>query len=336
MREFILHDSDWAGPGEEGEWGQIIPVEGSQEVRLHQRPDGASPVITYLNYDDHILVLGTIGDDWLHIRVYKEELGKAVYGYASSAQIGKPDGRAQAWIDIGRADQTVNMREKPNRDGKILGRYFSGVGAWLLYDDHVAEDGWQKVRIGNEIGYIMDEYLNVSRSGMRQSFRPPMTEIKGDQIAVYRDASGKMKREMLIKYDPFQMLGIWGGYYHVRIEGLYGEADTYGFIRTSDVKTPASRSASTAAVTNRETPCYWGTVAGDLQQQRMLPKGTKVTVYYAASACNEGESDYIYPEAAYLFIGAELMEGGGIEAYVPIECIDYDPALEYPEIMTLG
>lgn len=336
MREFILHDTEWAGPGEEGEWGQLIAAEEDGKQPLYQKPDKDSRVLLRFGYFDNCLVLGTVGDEWLHVRLYhKESQQGTYYGYISSSCIRKPDPYDEAIINTGKANETVNFRAEPSTDGKILGKYFSGVQAYLLYDDHVAEDGWQKVRIGNEVGYIMDRYLD-SILAEDPPFRPAMTEIRGESIPVYTDATGKEKQQSLICYDPYQVLGIFGKYYQIKIPGLFGEADRYGFISTADVKNKVTRCASTQAVTNQETPLYWGTRESGLTEKRILPKGTKVQIFSAARYPGEGEDEYIYPEAEYLFIGVEFSTGGGIEAYAPIECIDYDEALEYPEIMTLG
>ena len=136
--------------------------------------------------------------------------------------------------------------------------------------------------------------------------------------------------------DPYQVLGIFGKCYHIKIPGLFGAPDQYGFISTGDVKEKVIRCAKLEAVTNRETPLYWGTRESGLTEQRRISKGTKVTVLAAERFPGEGWDEYIYPEAEYLFIAVEFENGGGIEAYAPIECIDYDVALEYPEIMTLG
>jgi len=335
MREFILHDTDWAGPGEEGEWGQLISAEADGRQPLYQLPAKSAGQILRFDYYDRLLVLGTIDDDWLHVQLYHQERGKTYYGYVSSACIRKADPYDEAIINTGKANETVNFRAEPSKNGKILGKYFSGVHAYLLYDDHVAEDGWQKVRIGNEVGYIMDDFLD-SILAADPPFRPSMTEIKGKSISVFTDATGKVKQHDLICYDPYQVLGIFGKYYHIKIPGLFGEPDQYGFISTGDVKEKVIRCAKLEAVTNRETPLYWGIRESGLTEQRRISKGTKVTVLAVERFPGEGWDEYIYPEAEYLFIAVEFENGGGIEAYAPIECIDYDEALEYPEIMTLG
>lgn len=335
MKKFILHDSEWAGPGEDGEWGQLTAAQADGKQPLYEKPSLNAKELVRFGYFDRLLVLGTIDDDWLHVRLYHEDTETVYYGYVSSLSIRKPDPYDEVIINTGKANETVNFRAEPSKNGKILGKYFSGVHAYLLYDDHVAEDGWQKVRIGNEAGYIMDDFLD-SAEGLERAFRPAMTEIKGQNINVFDDAAGKNKARTLICYDPYQVLGIFGNYYHVKITGLFGEADTYGFIRTGDVEEKVQRSAETQGITNQETPLYWGTRESGLTEQRRIPKGTRVTVLAAERFPGEGWDEYIYPEAEYLFVAVEFSTGGGIHAYAPIDCIDYDEALEYPEIMTLG
>lgn len=311
-------------------------MEKDEAVLVYDGPCITEQIGMDLMREDRILVLGTIDDNWLHVKVYKAESGEKKVGYVSALRIGKSDAWKYVWIDAGEADQTVKLRERPEKSAKVLGRYFSDVQAYSLYDDHTAEDGWQKVMIGTKVGYIMDDFLKDNIDDRRLSFRPPMTEINRINVDVYTDETGKEILGCLNHDDPFQVLGIYGKYYQIRIEGLFGAADSYGFIGIGDVKEQPERSAKTQALTNQDTPCYGETSAGNFELQHILPKGTAVTVYYAIRDCNEGESIYIYPEAKYLFIFAEFPNSFVLEAYVPIDCIDYDKSLAYPEIMTLG
>ncbi len=57
-------------------------------------------------------------------------------------------------------DSRVKLRDKPSRGGSILGQYYAGTPVTVLSES----DGWAKVRIGSQTGYMMSEFLETNPS----------------------------------------------------------------------------------------------------------------------------------------------------------------------------
>lgn len=345
MSEFLIRDGS-SDAGVDVPMGYLISSEGEERMMIFQSPDLAAEVTAFAE-PRWISVLGTVGEDWLHVRAYMvapgEEEGYSVVGFAHAWQVGQFD-REYITINSGSADGTVNFREGPSRKDGVIGRLFSGAQVHILYDDHVADDGWQKVRVGNRIGYIMDDYLD---DRYPSAYRPPMTEIRGDAVQTYIAPDGENPMMTLGRYDPFYVLGMFGEMYYVRIETWLTETqygDVFAFVPIREMQRRVERSARAGATVIRDTQLYWESTEGGLYiaddlADVWMRAGTTVCIYGGvrdfanAPAVPNG---YIWPESEYLLVVGIADDGSGVSAYIPIDAVDFDEALLLSEAFTVG
>ena len=308
-----------------------------QGVPLRTQTGGRGELMAWLKQGDRVRVLGTVSADWLHVCL--EADGQRLYGYVSSAVIAQADNFAHARVNTGKADETVNIRKEPDRKSTVLGRLFCGVQVDRLFDDHVADDGWDRVRIGPVIGYIQKDFLDYSTAGC-PAFQPPVAELRETDGDLYADAARKQKTGVLVRYDPVWALGVFGDSYLVRVETWIStdtRGDEYAFLAMGDVKARIIASASTAGILRQDTPFFQReTAAGPIRQAGLLEKGRRVLIVGTADENGNFVSEYMLPDAEYLLVETETPDGGVIDVYVPAGAVEHDPGLDMPEDMTLG
>lgn len=308
-----------------------------QGIQVREQPNRSSAAVMTLAKMDGVTVMGTVGEDWLHIAFRRGT--NTVYGFVPSDQITQVDNFASAVVNSKKADETVNIRKSPSREGQVLGKLFSGVRVNRLFDDHVAGDGWDRVRVGPVVGYIQESFLDYSSAGC-PDYRPPMTELKDRNRPLYADAARKNQTGALDIYDPFCVLGVFGGSYLVRVETWISEDEwgyDYGFLAMSDVKTRVTASVSTTGTLRREAPLYWrnGDAEG-LRQVGLWEAGRVAFIYGSVDGWGNRISEYVSPDAEYLMVEVRDADGVNWFGFVPVDAVEYDPGLNYPESMTLG
>lgn len=308
-----------------------------QGVKVREKMESSSPAVMILKRGDGVTVLGTVGETWLHIAM--EQAGKeTIYGFVPSEAITQVDNLGTAVVDAGHADETVNLRAAPSLNGQVLGKLFSGVRLSRLFDDHVVNDGWDRVRVGNMVGYIQEKFVDYSSAGC-PSFRPPMTELKERNTPLYADAGRKEPCGTIDIYDPFCVLGVFGGSYLVRMETWLSDSERgyeYGFLAVGDVTARPTASATTTGTLRQDTSLYWRDGDGEeLRMIRTLEKGQVVFIFGCADGQGNFVSEYVTPDAAYLEVEISV-DDSDWSGYVPAGAVEYDPYLRYPESMTLG
>lgn len=340
MREFL----EKAGAGEAvGPLGRASYADTDGGVAVLERPEQDAACLTVLSVGAYARVLGTVGKEYLHVALTQAD-GTVLYGYASNLSVTQTDNLASAIVSGGGAREAVNLRLSPSRGGTVLGRLYTGVAVDRLFDYHTAGDGWDRVRVGNASGYIMESCLDYRSAGCFE-YRAPMTELKADvdRTALYAHATGTQGKYTLGRYDPFCVLGVFGDRLLVRVEAWLTDAEygyAYGFIAKTAVQGVPTESISAVGETKRETTLYALTRAGTLEAFATLPAGARVTIGYGAGANPGGQTffpQYIYPETKYLYIDFEgTQDSGGMSGFVPADSVEYDERLNYPLTMTLG
>lgn len=340
MREFL----EKTGAGEAvGPLGRASYADTDGGVAVYERPEQDAACLTVLPVGTYARVLGTVGEEYLHVALTQAD-GTVLYGYASNLSVTQTDNLASAIVSGGGARETVNLRQSPSRSGTILGRLYTGVAVDRLFDYHTAGDGWDRVRVGNASGYIMESCLDYRSAGCFE-YRAPMTELKTDidYTALYAGAAETQSENALGRYDPFCVLGVFGDRLLVRVETWLTDADygyAYGFIAKTAVQSVPTESISAVGETKRETTLYALTRAGALEAFATLPAGTRVTIGYGAGANPGGQTffqQYLAPETKYLYVDVDdSKENGGMSGFVPADSVEYDERLNYPLTMTLG
>ncbi len=302
MSEFLLPadeewqaEEGWRGQGEIG-----IPYFEEEGLPLFAEPDADCAVLTWLD-SALIEVLGTVDDDWLHLRVQKDE--QVYYGYASAWAITWTENLAHAEVDTHDAAQRLNLRESPSISAKVIAELYSGTTVYFLFDDHTNGDGWAKVRVGDLMGYVSTEYLNYSSAGVLP-FEPPLCLLEDG-----RTAQVLAVREGEVYVKPMVQRGVLAHFWISR-----NSASRY---------TP--RSASTKAVTNRDVTVNIGDVI-------ILPAGHPVDIYGSYDPeTNTHAWGYVHPDHPLLNVDFTIpnensMSGG----YLPVDSVDFDPLLLAP------
>ncbi len=302
MSEFLLPaDEEWQAA--EGWAGQGIIgapyVTGKGFPPLYAEPAKGSTILTWLERAS-IEVLGTVDDEWLHVRVRKDD--QVYYGYASAWEITWTENLGHAEVDTGDAAQRLNLREAPSTSAKKIAELYSGARGYYLFDNHVNDDGWAKVRIGDLMGYVSVDYLITVSSGVLP-FVPPLCQMEDGRSA--------------------QVLAVRDGEVYVHPVAQGADLDYFWISRNSaSLYTP--RSASTRAVTNREVAV--------IEYDIVLPKGHPVAIYGSFDLDADSHAwEYIRPGDTQLYVvflipGSRYYTSG----YLPIDSVDCDPLLVAP------
>lgn len=305
MSEFLLPaDEEWqASEGWAGQGVIAAPFRAAPDTLpdLYAEPVDTSAVLLRLD-TDMIEVLGTVNDDWLHLRVRTTD-GQPLYGYASAWAITWTENLAHAEVDTHDAAQRLNLRESPSTSAKVIAELYSGTTVYFLFDDHTNGDGWAKVRVGDLMGYVSTEYLNYSSAGVLP-FEPPLCLLEDG-----RTAQVLAVREGEVYVKPMVQRGVLAHFWISR-----NSASRY---------TP--RSASTKAVTNRDVTVNIGDVI-------ILPAGHPVDIYGSYDPeTNTHAWGYVHPDHPLLNVDFTIpnensMSGG----YLPVDSVDFDPLLLAP------
>ncbi|MDD2649359.1 MAG: SH3 domain-containing protein [Eubacteriales bacterium] len=309
--------------------------DGDDMVGVYDEPKSGADEIARLNNSSvqDLRVLGTIDDNWLHI-MWSDESGRKRYGYASSTKLTLSDNYATA---ITTTDM-VNVRTAPSRDADSLRKLFAGVRVSRLFDNNVADDGWEKIRIGSVVGYIDMDFLSYYSAGCG-SFRPPMTELKNTSAPLYESLKDNKTDSALSSSIQFSVLGVFSDRYLIRINLWESFTYNYGFIDTSAVKRKVSKSVSTQATVARDSALYIANPSLS-QSDCILRKGSKVNIFGAGLVTNENgwetySNYYICDDDEYIYIQAygdsELTSG-----WVKKDDLKFDEGLIIPEKMTNG
>ena len=304
MSEFLLPADEewlaeeaWAGQGNSG-----APFVNAPDTLpdLYAEPSDDSVVLMRLD-SVAIEVLGTVDDDWLHLRVHSMD-GEIVYGYASAWCITWTENLATADVDTGDIDQRLNLREEPSTSSRIIAELYNGTEVYFLFDHHVNDDGWSKVRVGGLTGYVSSEYLNFASAGVL-AYEPPLCLTEDGHSA--------------------QVLAVRDGEVYVHPLGDIHARD-YFWISRNSASCYTPRSASTSGVTN----CEVAVIESDI----VLPEGYPVAIYGSFDPVADRHAwGYIRPGDTQLYVDFQIPGTKySTSGYLRVDCVDFDPLLVAP------
>lgn len=303
MSEFLLPADEewqesevWAGQGISG-----APYPSQYGFHpLYATPDAGHDNITLWLQEVSIEVLGTVNDEWLHIRVRKGD--QVHYGYASAWAITWTENLAHADVDTGDAIQRLNLRDAPSTSAKKIAELYSGTRVHFLFDDHVNGDGWAKVRVGDLMGYVSEDYLNYASAGVL-AYEPPLCLLENGLSA--------------------QVLAVRDGEVYVNPVAQDSDLEYFWISRNStSLYTP--RSASTRAFTNREVAV--------IESDIVLPAGHPVAIYGSFNLEHDLHAwGYIRPADTQLYVDFQIPGNRyWTSGYLPVDSVDFDPLLLSP------
>lgn len=158
--------------------------------------------------------------EWLQI-----ERG-GVIGFAPSDKIAMSDNMHMGYVNNPDPKDRLNLREKPGRSSKSLGRYYSGTEVEFLFDIAPSRE-WSRVKIGSVTGYMMSEYLSFGNSS--PGWLPPSGVLSGERSIIDKPSPSSVLA-VLPKGERVEILGFIGDLAHVRAESGY-----IGYVPLSDV-----------------------------------------------------------------------------------------------------
>ncbi|MDO5436314.1 MAG: SH3 domain-containing protein [Clostridia bacterium] len=166
--------------------------------------------------------------DWENIPASDAE-AKAILNSEEYAVVNNPDPRDR-----------LHLREKPDKDGRSLGKYYNGTPV------HVYEirGDWACVSVGDQDGWMMKKYLTFGQKDQPllcdTSAMPQLMSVNAYEMKVYpRPEETRYTTDILYintfsdpAYQTMKIIGIIGDdWYHV----WFPENEEYGFIRQSDL-----------------------------------------------------------------------------------------------------
>jgi len=164
-----------------------------------------------------IEVLG-VSDHWWHVRIrHHTGFVQAGHGFTLSKVAGGPAFAILTVNNPNPADR-LHLRTAPRATAPSLGKYYSGVRVEALSRD---TGGWVKVRIGDTVGYMRDDFLHFGDPGDVRSAIPVMrvnNPNPADRLNLRKTASDNS--ESLGKYyngATVEVLGAGDVWYHVRV-----------------------------------------------------------------------------------------------------------------------
>lgn len=228
-----------------GHPGKVVQY--AEGTSLYRNPDTNSPVLGQIPKGRIVAVLGTVGEDWLHVvwqPGYEVEDAMltpgnrwaalpAVYGFASSRDIGMTDNMAECYVQTKRPQDKLHLRAEPSTGARSLGMYFYDTAFQLLFDDHVIGGDFERVRIGDRVGYVMKSLLSYRSAGLGE-YLPPLTSAARQTPLLAKAGENADVLEQLSKGQPLQVLGTAGEYYHVKTSPDW--TGTLGYVLQKDVK----------------------------------------------------------------------------------------------------
>ncbi len=298
----------------EGMPGQIRFRSEADTLPLYTSPDTGSAVLAAMP-EGEVKVLGTVGEGWLHIR-WRDASDQTLTGFADSACITQAENMADARVDTGKAENRLHLRAAPSQAAASLGRYYCGTDVWMMFDDHANGDGWARVRIVDTVGYMMEQYLDDSSSGVG-AFQPPLTAVLHESIPLFDTADGTLAVDSVTQTDHVAVLGECGSRYAVRIETGARYTYRYGYVDKPSVL-PVPCAARTAGTVKERQPLLLADGQGGvLSESFTAPKGADIDLYGSAKAAGgEVTSPYVARDAGWLMGSVQMADGvgGGLPA----------------------
>ncbi len=242
--EFLVYDALIRTMQPGGAYGIIMKDD--RPLTLYKEPDTNSAQIQSLEDGIYLSVLDTVGEDWLHValpdpwwddgvmseNLFMADRNQIVSGFVSNRLVRYTDNFASCFVATKSPGDKLHLREQPSLDSRSLGMYFYDVGLYRLFDDHVINDGFDRVRIGDQISYMKESLLSY-RSAGNAPFLLPLSTTQKD-TALLAEANRKAQvLHPLTKGTRLQVLGTVGSYYHVKLSPTWD--GVIGYVLQMDV-----------------------------------------------------------------------------------------------------
>lgn len=224
----------------DGYYGQIY-AQGSQENQpVYAAPGGEGEPIDRWRRGEDVGVLGMSGDrKWLLVQnvTVDEGIYERLAYTDNDADVAGVHYQV-AWVSIDAVSQTsnfydawvysedpalrLNLREKPDKDARSLGKYYSGVRVIQMMPDRQAPEGWVRVAVEGVTGWVQSRYLDDACGYAGGSYLPPLAQVQGARepgLNLRKGPGGD--KEVIAAYPNgtvAEVMGVSGGWAHVRLQ----------------------------------------------------------------------------------------------------------------------
>ncbi|MBQ7865712.1 MAG: SH3 domain-containing protein [Clostridia bacterium] len=236
----------------------IVSVVAPQPIPLRAEPIYSAEPTTYIASGMRLTLLDVSQETgWGYVRMDNTAEPYAQYGHVRLGALRNGDYLSNDMLRVINTSpgERLNLREKPTAESPSLGKYFTGTLV-VNYDSvyHPQGEGYLRVKVGNQIGYMAKEYLAPSDSSSDSML--PTTTISssggtGGNLRGYPSLDGQ-----LLDFYPngtkVTILGVaHDGWCHVMVAGKTG------FMRTELLKGQISFDSHTPMIAMDNNPCLF-------------------------------------------------------------------------------
>lgn len=218
-------------------------INAGSHKNVFSMPDPNAEVIATLAVGEPCNIL-TVGGDWIEIEYFKEMTGRGT-GYVTKSGIEKawpgypdfpqtpnqstapssPHSPAYGTAIVNNQNgQLLNLRASSSTASESLGLYYTGVEV-MCHSDPTLE--WVKVTIGNRTGYMKSEFLYHGNDSSSVVPHMPSAAVTNNSANGWLNLRSEpsLDAEVCGRFyngDTVTILGVLDGWYHVKIDDLYG------------------------------------------------------------------------------------------------------------------
>ena len=302
----------------EGVGGCVEFPQNSGALALYEKASNTSRELALIPNQGVVSVLGTVDYDWLHVRYDDPATGQRLTGYASIDAICWTENLAYACVDTRRPDKQLTLLESPSKSAKKAGTFYSGARLLRLFDHHTVNDTWQRVRVGDMLGYVKTSDLDFSSAG-GQAFAPPLGEsATGEAIEVYEGLDSVVPIDVLQPGEPFAVLAERGK--RALVQGVKRELAAC-WVDQSAIRYPRISARRDGALTADTR----------VSETVVAPAGTAIRVYGSCDPATGERCDYVDPRLPQLECDLDVQGMTYSGVYVPQENADFAPGLRLPD-----
>lgn len=326
MREHLAFDALVSAsgryPGLGHHQGRVL-YEVGQTV-LYEKQDALSKQLETLPAGTYMMVLATVGEDWLYVALQPgmdgiERFSTAAprFGYVSSRDVGMVDNFSTAYVETTSPKDRLHLRAEPDKDAKSLGMYYYDTVLNVLFDDHVIHDGFERVRIGSQVGYMMDRFLSY-RSAGTGDYLPPLSTVSKEAGLVDAPRKDAKVLQTLEKGRRLMVLGTVGNYYQVKLSPEWDGLT--GFVHRNYLGQPGTPPATSIQLKK-------GAVVYEKSDQGYKPSEWSSDVQLSQPIRGR-VYDHISVDAEYWYADFEMVDGGILSShYFRVNDAKFDPGL---------
>lgn len=234
MMSRFLQENAQLEEQDQGYPGAAYP--GLEGLMLYEQPNEQSKLVAQVDGRERVSVIGTVGGDWLQV-IYSAQEGEVTYGFVDSRAVTMTDNFATVSMDPQNPRDLVPLLSAPKQNAPVLARYFAGTTAYVLFDDHVIEDGFERLRVGSLVGYVKTGQMDTS-SGGGKAFLPPLSRTRRDAVLLDAPRADRDSGMMVEKGERLMVLGWVGDDAQVKLDPAWD--GTIGFLKKEDIEQVAA------------------------------------------------------------------------------------------------